>query len=62
VKTPPQVRFDDLLKPAIEQLANHDVLVVATTGGAPTETLGALPKNVRAAEFIPHDLLLSQPT
>ncbi len=49
---------DELLKPAIEALAGHDALVVATTGGAPTETLGALPGNVRAAEFIPHDLLL----
>ena len=49
---------DDLLKPAIEQLAGHDALVVATTGGAPIETLGGLPDNVRAAEFIPHDLLL----
>lgn len=49
---------DDLLKPAIEALAGHDALVVATTGGAPVRTLGALPDNVRAAEFIPHDLLL----
>jgi MGT family glycosyltransferase len=48
----------DLLKPAIEALAGHDALVVATTGGAPINTLGALPDNVRAAEFIPHDLLL----
>ncbi|MDX8037181.1 glycosyltransferase [Lentzea sp. BCCO 10_0856] len=49
---------EDLLRPAIEQLRGHDVLVVATTGGAPVETLGTLPGNVRAAEFIPHDLLL----
>lgn len=49
---------DDLLRPAIEQLAGHDALVVCTTGGAPIETLGPLPGNVRAAEFIPHDLLL----
>lgn len=49
---------DDLLKPTIEALAGHDALVVATTGGAPAESLGALPKNVRAAAFIPHDLLL----
>jgi MGT family glycosyltransferase len=49
---------EDLLKPAIEALAGHDALVVATTGGAPVETLGALPDNVRAAPFIPHDLLL----
>lgn len=51
---------DDLLKPAIEQLADQDALVVATTGGTPTETLGKLPANVRAAPFIPHDLLLPQ--
>ncbi|MGW4212238.1 glycosyltransferase [Lentzea sp. NPDC004789] len=49
---------DDLLKPAIEALAGHDALVVATTGGAPVDALGTLPGNVRAAEFIPHDLLL----
>lgn len=49
---------EDLLRPAIDQLAGHDALVVATTGGAPAETLGALPDNVRAAPFIPHDLLL----
>lgn len=49
---------DDLLKPAIEALAGHDALVVATTGGAPVDALGTLPSNVRAAEFIPHDLLL----
>ncbi|MEV6236352.1 glycosyltransferase [Lentzea sp. NPDC051838] len=49
---------DDLIKPAMEALQNHDALVVVTTGGAPTETLGTLPDNARAAEFIPHDLLL----
>ncbi|MDT7783240.1 MAG: hypothetical protein QOF58_1659 [Pseudonocardiales bacterium] len=49
---------DDLLKPAIEALENRDALIIATTGGAPVKTLGALPGNVRAAEFIPHDLLL----
>lgn len=49
---------DDLLKPAIEALAGHDALVVCTTGGAPVSTLGATPENVRAAEFVPHDLLL----
>ncbi len=49
---------DDLLKPAIEALAGHDALVVCTTGGAPVDALGVLPGNVRAAEFVPHDLLL----
>lgn len=47
---------DDLLKPAIEALAGQDALVVCTTGGAPWE--GPLPRNVRVAPFIPHDLLL----
>jgi len=47
---------DDLLKPAIEALAGHDALVVCTTGGAPWK--GPLPRNVRVAPFIPHDLLL----
>lgn len=51
---------DDLLKPAMRALAGLDALVVCTTGGAPVETLGALPDNVRAAEFIPHDLLLAR--
>jgi len=53
-----EIGADDLLKPAMEALAGHDALVVCTTGGAPVETLGPLPDNVRAASFIPHDLLL----
>jgi UDP:flavonoid glycosyltransferase YjiC (YdhE family) len=49
---------DDLLKPAIAGLADQDVIVVCTTGGAPPSVLGALPDNVRVARFLPHDLLL----
>ncbi|MFB9903196.1 glycosyltransferase [Allokutzneria oryzae] len=49
---------NDLLKPAISGLADRRVLVVCTTGGAPPSALGALPDNVRAASFLPHDLLL----
>lgn len=51
---------EDLLLPAIEALAGQDVLVVCTTGGAPPDVLGPLPGNVRAAGFIPHDLLLAR--
>jgi UDP:flavonoid glycosyltransferase YjiC (YdhE family) len=49
---------DQLLTPTIRALADEDVLVVATTGGPPVETLGVLPANVRAAAFIPHAALL----
>lgn len=49
-----------LLLPAIRALANEDVLVVATTGGPPVESLGlsAPPANVRLERFIPHAHLL----
>ncbi|HTJ37265.1 MAG TPA: glycosyltransferase [Dactylosporangium sp.] len=49
---------NDLLRPALEGLADAPVLVVCTTGGAPTDVLGALPDNARAAAFLPHDELL----
>ncbi len=49
---------DDLVKPAIAGLADGPELVVCTTGGAPPAVLGTLPANVRAAPFLPHDLLL----
>jgi len=49
---------DDLLKPAIAGLADQQVLVVCTTGGAPPSVLGPLPDNVRAAAYLPHDVLL----
>ena len=48
----------DLLRPALEGLADAPVLVVATTGGAPADVLGPLPGNARAAAFLPHDELL----
>lgn len=49
-----------LLTPTIRALADQDLLVVATTGGQPLETLGLdkLPNNVRAERFIPHTELL----
>jgi len=47
----------ELVRPTIDALADHDVLVVATTGGRPLDLLGALPDNVRAAEYLPYDRL-----
>jgi MGT family glycosyltransferase len=49
---------EDLLKPALAALADRDVLVVCTTGGADPAVLGTLPPNARAAAYVPHDLLL----
>jgi UDP:flavonoid glycosyltransferase YjiC (YdhE family) len=51
---------DDLLVPTLKALAGEDVLVVATTGGQPVETVGlaSLPPNSRVAPFIPHANLL----
>ncbi|MCU0493554.1 MAG: hypothetical protein MUD01_18360 [Chloroflexaceae bacterium] len=51
-------RLDDLIRPTMQALANREVLVVATTGGAPVEALGQLPANARVAPFIPFGALL----
>ncbi|WP_157851029.1 glycosyltransferase [Gordonia phthalatica] len=48
----------ELVIPTIRALADSDVLVVATTGGPDVASLGPLPANARAAEFIPHDAVL----
>jgi len=50
-----------LLGPVIEAMAKEDVLVVATTGGTPTDQIGLhpLPGNVRVETFLPHYYLLS---
>ena len=48
----------ELVRPTLDGLAEADILVVATTGGAPVESLGPLPENARAAEFLPYDQLL----
>lgn len=50
----------DLLLPTIQALADEDVLLVATTGGQPVETitLNPIPANVRIESFIPHAHLL----
>ncbi|MFE4229067.1 glycosyltransferase [Arthrobacter sp. NPDC056886] len=51
--------FDDLVRPAVEGLAQDDVLVVVTTGGRPVDALtGPLPENVRVASYLPYDELL----
>jgi UDP:flavonoid glycosyltransferase YjiC (YdhE family) len=50
--------FGQLVGPALEALADEDVLVVVATGGRPLATLPALPDNARAAEFLPYDELL----
>jgi UDP:flavonoid glycosyltransferase YjiC (YdhE family) len=53
----------ELIVPTIRALAGEDVLVVATTGGPPPETVaraygGPLPGNVRVERFMPYDHLL----
>lgn len=50
--------LDRLIGPTVRALANENVLVVAVTGGPPVERLGPLPTNVRAATFLPFDLLM----
>lgn len=58
------LQIDDaqLISPTIRALADEDVLVVATTGGRPVESLGMdrLPGNVRIERFVPHAELLAQ--
>jgi UDP:flavonoid glycosyltransferase YjiC (YdhE family) len=48
-----------LILPTLRALANQDVLVVATTGGAPLPP-GRVPPNARVADFIPHEYLLPE--
>jgi UDP:flavonoid glycosyltransferase YjiC (YdhE family) len=51
---------DQLIVPALQALAGEDVLVVATTGGKPVESvkLDPLPANVRLERFIPYHHLM----
>lgn len=51
---------EDLIVPTLRALADEDVLVVATTGGKPVDSiaLNVLPSNVRVERFIPHAALL----
>lgn len=46
----------ELIQPALQALANEDVLVVATTGGK--DFAGPIPKNARVAKFIPFNMLM----
>jgi len=48
----------ELILPTLRALADRNVLVVVTTGGASIAALGALPRNARAAEFISYDDLM----
>lgn len=50
----------NLIEPTIQALADEDVLVVATTGGQPINSLNleSIPTNVRLEPFIPHAHLL----
>ena len=45
----------ELIRPTISALAETEVQLIATTGGPPVSDLGALPGNVRAAEFLPYE-------
>ena len=51
--------LDLLIGPTLEALAHEDdMIVIATTGGRPIETLGVLPDNARVAQFRPSDWLM----
>lgn len=52
----------ELIRPTIDAFADAEPLVVVATGGTPVARLGALPGNVRAAEFLPYEELLSRTT
>jgi UDP:flavonoid glycosyltransferase YjiC (YdhE family) len=55
---------DQLIVPTLQALAGEDVLVVATTGGKPVESvnLHPLPANVRLERFIPYHHLMPHVT
>lgn len=52
--------LNQLIVTTMQALAHEDVLVVATTGGTPIESikLDPLPSNIRVEQFIPYDFLL----
>jgi UDP:flavonoid glycosyltransferase YjiC (YdhE family) len=51
--------FGRLVGPTLSALANDDVMVIATAGGRPVESIPvALPANARATSFLPFDRLL----
>jgi UDP:flavonoid glycosyltransferase YjiC (YdhE family) len=47
-----------LIRPALEALADEEVLVIATVGRDAARLDGAVPANARVEEFVPYDLLL----
>ncbi len=52
-------KLDDLIVPTLRALADQQVLVIATTGGAPIEQLGIdLPGNAHVEPFVPFGALL----
>jgi MGT family glycosyltransferase len=54
--------FSELVIPTLQALASEpDILVLVTTGGRPVETLaGPLPNNVRVAQYLPFEWVLSK--
>jgi MGT family glycosyltransferase len=54
--------FSELVLPTLQALADEpDIIVVVTTGGRPVETLGgSLPENVRVAQYLPFEWVLSK--
>lgn len=50
--------YRQVISPTLDALAREDVLVVATAGGRPLDTLPPLPANARAAVYLPYDELL----
>ncbi|WP_118915466.1 glycosyltransferase [Mycobacterium shigaense] len=52
--------YEQVIKPALEALADDDVRIAVTTGGRPLDTLPPLPANARAAEYLPYDELLAR--
>ena len=51
--------YRQVIAPTLEALAgDDDILIVASTGGRPLDTLPPLPPNARAAQYLPYDQLL----
>ena len=50
--------YGQVIAPTLRALADEDVLVAVTTGGRPLDTLPELPRNARAATYLPYDQLL----